>query len=282
MCTIMKRCRKCGKEKPATIEFFYMHKETRDRLYSDCIECRKEYYQKNSEQIKERNRQYQEKNQETIKVRRKKYYENNKETIKEKWKIRYQKNKEALIEYQKKYNQENEQKVKARRKKYYQKNKEAIEAKRRHYLDENREKINKRHREYLKTYKQDNPEKRKLYAARRRSLKRSLPDTYTLQQWKVCKEFFNNSCAYCGKQPKKLQQEHFIAVDRGGGYTISNIIPACRSCNARKSNIDFFKWYPLQPFYSKLREKRILKYLNFDKENRLQQASILELVKEEA
>lgn len=116
---------------------------------------------------------------------------------------------------------------------------------------------------------------------RRRSLKRNLPDSFTLKQWNFCKEHFGHSCAYCGKPSKKLHQEHFIAVKNGGGYTVSNIIPACQKCNVSKLDRDFFAWYPAQPFYSKLREKRILKYLKFEKSG-LQQASLLEQIREEA
>ena len=33
-----------------------------------------------------------------------------------------------------------------------------------------------------------------------------------------------------------------LALSRGGRYTIENIVPACRSCNASKSNDEVTRW----------------------------------------
>ena len=39
----MKRCTKCGVEKPATTQYFYYVARTREHLESSCQECRKAY-----------------------------------------------------------------------------------------------------------------------------------------------------------------------------------------------------------------------------------------------
>ncbi len=78
---------------------------------------------------------------------------------------------------------------------------------------------------------------------------------------------------------KRLEQEHFVPISSNGPYTANNIIPACKSCNSSKRDSDFFSWYPKQPFYSKRREAKILRYLNYDNDGK-QQASIFELVEE--
>mgnify|MGYP003489420683 CR=1 FL=1 len=74
---------------------------------------------------------------------------------------------------------------------------------------------------------------------------------------------FNNKCAYCGKE-KPLSQEHFVALSKGGEFTINNIIPSCQNCNSSKRATDFFEWYPKFKHYSKKREQIILKFLNYN------------------
>jgi len=50
----------------------------------------------------------------------------------------------------------------------------------------------------------------------------------------------NGHCAYCGFriQPNQMAVDHVKPVSRGGATVDSNLIPACRSCNHRKSNLD--------------------------------------------
>jgi len=71
---------------------------------------------------------------------------------------------------------------------------------------------------------------------------------------------FDNSCAYCGYKPSKaseLEVEHVQPISQGGPHTLSNIVPACKTCNTSKSKHDMVKWYRKQPFYDKKRETRI-------------------------
>jgi 5-methylcytosine-specific restriction endonuclease McrA len=116
-----------------------------------------------------------------------------------------------------------------------------------------------------------NPERFRAYCNSRRARERNLPNTYTAEQWDICKNHFNNFCAYCGEE-KPLEQEHFLALSKGGEYTHNNIIPVCKSCNSGKQDNDFFDWYPKQDFYNKKREKKILKFLNYN--NGIQQLSL--------
>src|SRR3954466_16238173 len=43
-------------------------------------------------------------------------------------------------------------------------------------------------------------------------------------------------CAYCGDADGSLQRDCVLPISRGGRYTLDNIVPACRSCNASKCN----------------------------------------------
>ncbi|RPI95510.1 MAG: HNH endonuclease [Chloroflexi bacterium] len=69
------------------------------------------------------------------------------------------------------------------------------------------------------------------YAAK----KNGLPSSLTAKEWKQILIDFDSRCAYCGSD-KRLIQEHFIPVSKGGEYTKRNIVPACCSCNNKKRN----------------------------------------------
>lgn len=60
-------------------------------------------------------------------------------------------------------------------------------------------------------------------------------------------------CAYCGLDNDTssqdttaagsgLQRDCVLAISRGGRYTVTNVVPACRSCNASKCNIEVTSW----------------------------------------
>jgi 5-methylcytosine-specific restriction endonuclease McrA len=49
-------------------------------------------------------------------------------------------------------------------------------------------------------------------------------------------------CAYCGSTDVPLQRECVLAISRGGRYTLDNVVPACRSCNASKCNAEVTGW----------------------------------------
>lgn len=49
-------------------------------------------------------------------------------------------------------------------------------------------------------------------------------------------------CAYCGTPDRPLQKDCVMALSRGGRYTLDNIVPACRSCNASKCNGEVTSW----------------------------------------
>ena len=49
-------------------------------------------------------------------------------------------------------------------------------------------------------------------------------------------------CAYCGATDVPLQKDCVQPISRGGRYTIDNVVPACASCNASKSNDEVTSW----------------------------------------
>lgn len=82
-----------------------------------------------------------------------------------------------------------------------------------------------------------NLEERRQARQRRRGREASVKiNDLSIGEWEILKDEFGYLCAYCG-QAKKLEQDHIIAVSKGGNYTYTNIVPACKSCNSSKGDI---------------------------------------------
>jgi 5-methylcytosine-specific restriction endonuclease McrA len=60
-------------------------------------------------------------------------------------------------------------------------------------------------------------------------------------QWSALVDAWGG-CAYCGATDRPLQKDCVMALSRGGRYTLDNIVPACRSCNASKCNDEVTSW----------------------------------------
>lgn len=134
-------------------------------------------------------------------------------------------------------------------------------AQKKFYYQKNRVKLSEQKKDYRKT---DNYKILKRYSnEKRRTKKMLLESSFTKKQWSECVKHFNNTCCYCGDEVNILSMDHFIPLSKGGEWTVNNIVPSCMSCNSSKRAIDFFKWYPKQKNYSKQREQKILKYLNY-------------------
>lgn len=64
----------------------------------------------------------------------------------------------------------------------------------------------------------------------------------TPEQWAALKQAWGGRCAYCGSTDEALQRDCVLALSRGGRYTLANVVPACRSCNASKCNHEVTGW----------------------------------------
>jgi 5-methylcytosine-specific restriction endonuclease McrA len=60
-------------------------------------------------------------------------------------------------------------------------------------------------------------------------------------QWTALQEAWGG-CAYCGDLAAALQKDCLLPISRGGRYTATNVVPACRSCNASKWNTEVTTW----------------------------------------
>lgn len=86
------------------------------------------------------------------------------------------------------------------------------------------------------------PRSRKATIARRRRRRVAAADNdLTDQQWLDLMEAWAG-CAYCGAEEPALQKDTMLPISRGGRYTVTNVVPACRSCNASKCNSELTTW----------------------------------------
>jgi len=166
-------------------------------------------------------------------------------------KVYHEENRESFSRYSKIYRIENRDTILPKMRAWTQENKEVLAVKK-------------------KVYRLSHPEETRIRGHNYRARKRKLPHTLTVGQWNDIKLHFNNQCAYCGKGGP-LQQDHFLAVNKGGEYAAINIIPACPFCNNSKNDKLFSEWYPKYKDYSKKRETKILNYLGY--KNGIQQLS---------
>lgn len=88
----------------------------------------------------------------------------------------------------------------------------------------------------------------------------------------IAKRFaeFGNCCAYCGNKGLAgrwlgLQADHVNPISTGGTHVLSNLVPACRTCNSSKRAKDAEVWYRGQPFFCKKRWAKILKVMGAGK-----------------
>ena len=73
---------------------------------------------------------------------------------------------------------------------------------------------------------------RRARAIRRRKRRMGRVDhDLSAAQWIALKAAWGG-CAYCGASNTPLQRDCVLALSRGGRYTLANIVPVCRSCNA--------------------------------------------------
>ncbi len=98
-----------------------------------------------------------------------------------------------------------------------------------------REKNRERHRASSKAYRDANPEWQRCSSNKKRARKRgAVVNDLTAAQWAAIKEHYKHCCVYCGKQQERLTQDHLTPLSKGGNHTVSNVVPACRSCNSKK------------------------------------------------
>lgn len=110
--------------------------------------------------------------------------------------------------------------------------------------------------------------KSRVNSARSHSKSKGLESTLTLEEYIQILEMFTDKnenivCAYCNKIINHNNViDHIVASANGGGLVKGNVVVACDKCNKSKQDYDLEEWYRRQPFYSKQRLDKILKYMD--------------------
>lgn len=207
------RCTKCQLEKEP--EAFYRQTDKSNGRQSQCKECvtpyQKDYYANHKETSKERARAWHADHREFANERSRRWRNENLEAAKQHDRDRYLLRRDESIARASKWQQNNP--IKARQK-------------------QNR-------------WRKENPEKFHGQISRRQAKEKGASrNDLTAADWLIIKKQFGFRCAYCGEK-KPLTRDHIIPLSKGGGHTLSNIVPACRSCNSKKGTGAPLK--PVQP-----------------------------------
>ena len=194
----------------------------------------------NEEERKEYMREYRKKNKERIKEKRIEWLNKNPDKVQE-YKERYKNKYGAGSEYRKEYREKNREILREKKRRYYERNKEKVMESNNRWRKDNIDKVQFANRKYYQR-------------------KRSSFHHYEESDWVYALNFFSHSCAYCGGK-EKMEQEHIVPVSKGGPYIASNIIPACRSCNASKGDEDLEMWYRSHKSFNCERLEKVYEYI---------------------
>jgi hypothetical protein len=134
---------------------------------------------------------------------------------------------------------------------YYYAHHEASKAKlrvyNRNYYLRNKRKLYLKQRAYAQTRRgrEIKNEALRRYKAKLRGSTRT-GQILTVDDWNRLLIEFDHACAWCGapfSERRRPEQDHVRPVSKGGPHTADNVVPACRSCNARWGNKD--KQFPV-------------------------------------
>lgn len=221
----IKRCIICGKEYPATNEYFGMD---RGKLRNQCKNCKKkynkEYHERNKEKHNAQSRSYYAEHAADLRKYAHTYYKEHHEEILEKARETYVVKRERKLIYQNNYYHKNRDRELTRMRNRYQGNPDLFRKSSRKIYRENKERY-------------------PFYSFRRRARVRQFPDNLTLDEWQAALNYWNNSCAYCGTTGE-MTADHYIPISSPTcpGTVASNIVPACWTCNCSKKHADACDW----------------------------------------
>lgn len=180
-------------------------------------EKRREHYWKNREKFTTYLRESYQKNRDKRLEEKKEWYYQNKDDpiVKSKKRAYEDSHKDSIKQYQEEYRKTHKDQISANKKQYHEKNKE-------------------RRSKYMRGYFQNH--KREAYIRWRnyQLRKRGSGGSHTLEEWLDMLEEHRHCCHYCGERFERLERDHVIPISKGGTDYISNIVPACRICNAKK------------------------------------------------
>ena len=213
----------------------------------------------NPQRIKDRNREWRAANAERVSEVNRQWRDANRAKIREQSLAYHWANRESRLQKARVYRQEKKAQRSEAGRAYYAQNRERIQALHRAWHEANREK----HRELGRSWRVANREKCREQSRRRRALRRAgrrvSAAPLTLESKERRFALWANSCAYCGTGGKQ-EVDHVLALNQGGLDEPANAAPACRRCNASKSDSPIESWYRRQPFFTEARWRKIQRH----------------------
>jgi 5-methylcytosine-specific restriction endonuclease McrA len=91
---------------------------------------------------------------------------------------------------------------------------------------------------YNRQYHHDHPEVHQVADVKRRAQVQESEGTFTTKKWLQMCEETGYRCVYCFQESLNLTMDHVVPLSKGGVHDVSNIVPACKSCNTRKGTKD--------------------------------------------
>jgi hypothetical protein len=174
---------------------------------------------KRRDQNAKRMRKLREENPEKYREEYKQWYEEKGIEYHKQWRDEHPEYRKSVAERQRQREKDNPGLKKRKDALYYQRHKEQVKAN-------------------VQAWQEANPEilrqSRQVRNIRRRARLALATGDWTYQEFQELCEASTNHCWYCHKKFDKLTADHMTPIARGGSNDISNIVPACLSCNASK------------------------------------------------
>jgi hypothetical protein len=227
----MKRCTQCKIEKPATTDYFYRYKPSKDGLTAACKIC--------------------------IRTAQKNYLS--------KPGIRESRNEQGRMKRAETRDEYNRKKREDRAT-----NPEKYREWQRVWTEKNRARRLEQSRKGTRNYTKKHPIERQVAIHRRRAHKLELPSTFTADEWRSCLAYWKHCCCICGRPAgfwHTIAIEHWIPLnskqENNPGNVKSNVLPLCHGidgCNNSKGTKDPIEW--LIAKFGKRKAKAILKRIS--------------------
>lgn len=208
----VKQCARCKEYKPFAM--FSRMSSAKDGMQPRCKACAKAYRDARIEEIREKDRRYREQNRDVILAKQR-------ET--------YRRDPQKRLESNRRWAEANPDKVSARSKRYYIENRERILEYSKEWAAANREK----RREYVRRYDAKHPEVHRSVVMRLRARRAGVELLhFPADQIFIRMAYFGFKCWMCRGAFEAV--DHVKPLSKGGPHLLSNLRPACRSCNASK------------------------------------------------
>ena len=245
------RCKPCERERSQ--RYRERHPEVREASRERAREQQRRYREENPEAAREaareRRRRWREANREADRAYSRRRYEENGDVIRERARLWREEHPEATREHARRWREANPE-VSRR---WREENPEVVREYARRWREANPE--------YARRWRDDNREVVREYASRRRARKAAAPVVEPGLTWETVAARDGMTCAYCGVEcdptdgrritrrdgvlgwvcgPTYPTLDHVIPLRHEGAHASSNVVLACFSCNASKSDrLDF-------------------------------------------